>query len=111
MRIPPFVLPVLLAALLAACAASAQDPAPAIGSVQLIIKFREPAQVDPARLVDTLSRDAGVPVVYVRPMSGGAHVFAAKGSIEPDRLGEILKRLSARTDVEYAVENRRKRHQ
>ena len=81
-------------------------------AVQLIIKFRDSGN-GPFRddLVQELSRDAGAALIYVRPMSGGAHVFRLQKSSDADRLQEVIRRLGKRADVEYVEEDRIMRHQ
>jgi len=111
LRVLRFVLSALSAAFLAACVASAQAPDSAARPAQLIVKFRAPVEPEHPAFIDDLSRDAGAPLQYVRPMSGGAHVFTLKEPVRPEALAEILERLAGRQDVEYAVENRMMRHQ
>ena len=74
---------------------------------QLIIKFRDPA-LDPSRqaYLQELARDTGVVLVYVRPMSGGAHILRVEGVVEANRLQSIVKRLAERAEVEYAEPDR-----
>ena len=83
------------------------DPPP-----QLIIKFMD-AVADPSRpeFVKTLSQDAGVGLVYLRPVSGGAHVFRVESGAPPPVLAEAIKRLAARRDIVYVEPDRLLRHQ
>lgn len=69
---------------------------------QLIIKFRQP-DLDPSReeVLTSLSRDAGVRLLYVRPMSGGAHVLRLEQPMDQKGVEAIIDRLSRRLDVEY----------
>ncbi len=85
---------------------------PRLGAAQLIIKFSS-AVTDPsqAEFVDTLSKDIGVSLAYLRPMSGGAHVFIVKGAPDSRQLQDISRRLSKRSDVIYAEPDRIMRHQ
>jgi hypothetical protein len=78
----------------------------------VIVKFRD-ATIDPMRadFVEHLSHDAGVPLVYLRPISGGAHVFGVEGVSDPGQLAEVMRRLAERGDVAYVEENRPWRHQ
>jgi hypothetical protein len=70
--------------------------------VQLIIQFRH-HDFDPSNpvFVEKLSRDAQAILEYLRPMSGGAHVFRIKTISDPKQLDAIIKRLSARPDILY----------
>jgi hypothetical protein len=81
-------------------------------AVQLIIKFRDHG-AGPLRddLVQELSRDAGAVLIYVRPMSGGAHVLRLQRSSDASQLSEVIRRLGKRADVEYVEEDRIMHHQ
>ena len=95
-------------------APSSADSAQSSGSArtkptsQLIIKLRDPA-LDPARetYLKELARDTGVVLVYVRPMSGGAHVLRVEGPVDAETLRRIVRRLAERAEVEYAEPDRR----
>lgn len=80
--------------------------------MQLIVKFRQP-DLDPSReeLLASLSREAGVKLSYVRPMSGRAHVLRLETAVDPKVLEAIAARLSQRPDVEYAEPDYLLRHQ
>ncbi len=86
--------------------------ADAASRAQLIVKFR-PAVAEPSAeaFVGTLSEDVGVKLVYVRPMGGGAHVFAIQGQLAKEQLDAVIGRLQGRPDVVYAEEDRILRHQ
>ncbi|HVO67201.1 MAG TPA: hypothetical protein VMT12_12010 [Syntrophales bacterium] len=75
-------------------------------SAQLIIKFRDHT-LDPSRndFVQGLSRDAKATLVYVRPMSGGAHVFRVENISDAAQIAEVIKRLSGRQDVLYVEQD------
>ena len=98
-------------AALSGCAASS-NPAGEIAptSEGIIIKFA-PAVTDPSApiFVNQLARDAGVALVYVRPMSGGAHVFELQNIRSPAMLDDAIKRLSKNAEIIY-VEPDRKMH-
>ena len=81
------------------------------GTGQIIIKFRD-AGVDPSgpHFLSELSRDAGATLVYVRPMSGGAHVLRQGNPSDGAELDRIIERLGKRRDVEYVEPDRRMRH-
>lgn len=84
----------------------------AASRAQLIVKFR-PAVAEPSAeaFVQTLSEDVGVKLVYVRPMSGDAHVFAIQGQMAREQLDAVIGRLQERPDVVYAEEDRILRHE
>ena len=85
---------------------------PAGPQTRIIIKFREStANVTQAGFMATLSRDAGVPLEYLRPMSGGAHVLRASRPLRADEIADAIKRLSSRPDVVYVEPDRMMRHQ
>jgi len=81
-------------------------------TAQLIIKFRnndfDPSQAD---FVNDLSRTANAALVYVRPMSGGAHVFRVENISNTAQLTEVIQRLSTRPDVLYAEQDAIMQHQ
>jgi hypothetical protein len=81
-------------------------------TAQLIIKFRnndfDPSQAD---FVNDLSRTANAALVYVRPMSGGAHVFRVENISNTAQLTEVIQRLSTRPDVLYAEQDSIMQHQ
>jgi hypothetical protein len=101
------------AARVEAPAASAPAPATQTRGGQLIIKFRTSSNVNPAQadVLAGLSHDAGANLVYVRPMSGDAHVLRIEGLADPRDLGRAIERLSKRADVEYVEEDVRMYHQ
>jgi hypothetical protein len=73
---------------------------PLLMTSQLIIKFRDPG-LDPSRsdFVQELSRTAHAALVYVRPMSGGAHVFRVENISNTTLSSEVIQRLSKRPDI------------
>jgi hypothetical protein len=93
-------------------AVRAEAPATPVRSAQLIIKFRNP-EVNVARepFLADLARDAGARLVYVRPMSGDAHVLRVEGVTSPQELARVIERLSKRADVAYVEEDARMYHQ
>lgn len=70
---------------------------------QVIVKFKDPA-VNPAKhgYLEELSREIGATLVYVRPMSGRAHVLRIESSGNTESLHRVVEGLSKRSDVEYA---------
>ncbi len=82
-----------------------KDNSPAtVGTARIIIKFTEETP-DPSGsdFIKKLSKDLGVSLHYLRPMlSGGAHVFIVEGLSDSNRLVDVIKHLSERSDVVYA---------
>ena len=78
---------------------------------QVIVKFRDPA-LDPTRqgFLRTLVKDTGVKLVYVRPMSGGAHVLRIEGAVDLAQYQHIVNELATRSDIEYAEPDRLLQH-
>ncbi len=75
-----------------------------VGTARIIVKFTE-ATSDPSGsdFIKKLSKDLKVSLHYLRPMlSGGAHVFIVEGLSDSNRLVDVIKRLSERSDVIYA---------
>ena len=103
---------VVASLLIVGCGAGSQAPVWAQPPAQLIITFTE-AVADPARpdFVEQLSHDAGVRLMYRRPMSGGAHVFRVEGSLTPAELAEVMRRVASRRDVVHVEPDRLLRHQ
>lgn len=79
---------------------------------QLIIKFRK-ADFDPSRIayVQELSRDAQTQIIYLRPMSGGAHVFRVMDISDNAQLTMVIRRLSKRPEILYVEQDRIMQHQ
>lgn len=102
----------LVSSLIVACGLSPLATATGQYTAQLIIKFSEPT-IDPTRadFVEHLSKDAGVPLVYLRPISGGAHLFRIERLADKDQLAAVMKRLTKRTDILYVEPDRVLRHQ
>ena len=117
---PLMLVPMLLTMMvLPACAqltaqggaeATAQQPSTG-PAPQIIIKFRD-SRTDPSQssLLDEIGRDSGARLVYVRPMSGGAHVLRTGSTVDGAELDRIIERLSKRQDVEYVEPDRPMRH-
>ncbi len=111
----------LLSAGLPGCARSENPPpdqaatAGGLHTGRIIIRFRDP-QPDLTRemLLHSLSQDAGLFLVYIRPMSGGAHVLQARDRsdrpVSPEALTAAVRRLAVRPDVEYVELDQRMRH-
>jgi hypothetical protein len=78
---------------------------------QVIIKFRDPV-LDPSRqdYLRELAHDTGVKLVYVRAMSGGAHVLRVEGAVDAEQFQRVVNGLAARPEVEYAEPDRLLHH-
>ena len=83
-------------------------PAPSKLWTQVIVKFSDPA-LDPTRpeYLKDLARNTGAVLVYIRPMSGGAHVLQVEGVVDAGHFQRIVDELSKRPGVEYAEADRR----
>jgi hypothetical protein len=83
----------------------------AMQMTQVIIKFRDP-KLNPAEpgYLNELSRDVGVALVFVRPMSGGAYVLRVEGKVDNEQFQQVVHALAKRSDVEYAEPDRRVHH-
>ncbi len=75
---------------------------------QIIIKYKasadltgERAPSHPVRLKE-LSTAAGIPLEYLREMSGGAHVLRLPNRLPESEVRRITEQLMALSDVEYA---------
>ena len=75
-------------------------------TARVIIKFRVPADASRPEFIKQLATSAGIELAYVRPLSGGAHLYSMKGARNPGELARAIERLSKRPDVEYAEPDR-----
>jgi hypothetical protein len=75
---------------------------------QIIVKYKSSANLASAAAagdsahMQRLSDAAGVPLLYLRSMSGEAHVLRLPQRMEISRVLEICARIAAMSDVEYA---------
>jgi predicted glycosyltransferase len=78
---------------------------------QLIIKFRK-ADFDPSQndFVQKLSDKAQTPIIYLRPMSGGAHVFRVMNIADDTQLKTIIQKLSKMPEILYVEQDRIMQH-
>lgn len=83
------------------------SPATMAEGPRLIVKLKDPA-ADPSQagLLSALSQAAGVELVYVRAMSGGAHVLQVRDAMGAATGQSLLRRLAAHEGVEYAEADR-----
>ena len=72
----------------------------------IIIKFNNNT-IDPLRpgFLESLSRDAGATISYLRPMSGNAHVFSIDVIATGSSINTIIRKLSGRADVSYVEQD------
>ena len=105
------VLAALCIGLCAGCAAT-QASAPAVkatpaAEARIIVKFSPHVRAPSSfAFVETLSRDVSATLTYVRPLSGGAHVFSFNSQGDGTRLEAVLAALRKRPDVIYAEPDR-----
>ena len=106
-----------IVAILIACAPSPSHTPPKPSPVanqdtiaQIIIKFKlsfsTGAQPLSAQQMARLSQVAGVPLSYVRPMSGDAHIIATAQPIPLPQAEALSAQLQAQSFVEYAEPDR-----
>lgn len=81
-------------------------------ATQIILKFRDP-KFDPhaGDYLSKLSTQIGVNIIYVRPMSGDAHVLRIEAAANTDVLRRAMSDLAARPEIEWAEQDRILRHQ
>ena len=87
---------------------------PAFQTAQIIIKFKESADTSipgKASFVDDLAHSSGVPLSYVRPMSGRMHLYRIASTVSLSQAEEAVSRLNRRNDVDYAEIDAIVRHQ
>ncbi|MCA2002324.1 MAG: S8 family peptidase, partial [Chloroflexi bacterium] len=91
----------------------AQEASGGIPTDRIIIKYKEgtSAQAEPSAsaLMSSLSAAAGVPLEYVRPMSGDAHVLKLSERLPESQVEAISASLMTLSGVEYAEPDRIKR--
>ncbi len=73
---------------------------------QIIVRLKQGADGKPLpfsdALLQSLASTAGMPLLYVRPMSGDAHVLKPATPVSPQTLVAITKQLSQHPSVQYA---------
>jgi hypothetical protein len=89
-----------------------QPQATKLKMAQLIIKFRK-ADFDPSQgdYLQKLSLKIKTTLVYVRPMSAGAHVFRVVDISDNAQLTTVIQHLSARPEILYVEQDRIMQHQ
>lgn len=102
----PFLAFTLVLAGIAGCVCA--EPKTHGDAAQIIVKFKD-ANTEPASasLLKSLGQTTKLKVRHVRPMSGGAQIYVLSGSGDEAQLTQVIKRISARPDVEYAELDRK----
>lgn len=97
---------------LAGCTPASSSAAADGYTARIIVKFSD-MSANPAdrNFVENLSHDVGVSLGYLRPMSGGAHVFEVYNLRDAAELQEVLRRLAKRPGVAYSEEDGLRRKQ
>ena len=115
MRHIPLQIALLLATPLAVYACGIQQkPVPeASRTLRIMIVPAPQGVLDPASTAGLahLSRAAGVPLVYLRPLSGGGHLLATETPVSASASAGILQRLADDPAVARVEEDRRMTHQ
>jgi len=81
-------------------------------ATQIILKFKDPV-FDPSvgNYLRMLSNQTGANIIYVRPMSGDAHVLRIEGAGNGGGLRRVMDGISTRPEVEWVEQDRIMRHQ
>lgn len=69
----------------------------AVDYVQILVQFQGVADPSDPRFLANLSREVGISLAYIRPMSGGIHVLRA--GVPSGAVTEALLRLRARPEI------------
>ena len=71
-------------------------------SAQIIIKFKDNVlHPSSGEFVQEMSKTVKVNLSYLRPMSGGAHVYRVDDNVNAAEISDLIERLSKRPDVLY----------
>lgn len=83
------------------------DAGSASGVTAVIVKFKDP-NFDPTRkgYLSDLGRSVGERISYIRPMSGGIHLFRIHSTLKGTNLREVSNKLVKRTEIDYAEPDR-----
>lgn len=115
MKLPRLLLGLFLVVSLAASACGIQGrPGAEEPRVLRIILVPAPQSgLDPASEsgLARLSQAAGMPLVYLRAMTGGAHLLATAEGVSSSAAGEMLRRLAADPAIAQIEEDQRVTHQ
>lgn len=89
------------------CVPTTQSSADEGYTARIIVKFSDRIE-NPAdnRYVQELSREVGVTLTYLQPMSGAAHVFEVRNVQDAAELDDVLRQLAAQPDVVYTEQDR-----
>lgn len=107
----------LLLPVLAGCMASERPPVVSgaevvrLSSLQVMIKYRDGRDEQAARAdLARLNGIAGLPLDYVRPMSGQAHVMRFPGGASARQIEQAMERLRADPALQYIEADRKVTH-
>jgi hypothetical protein len=103
MKITNWYFSLLLAAHLLNAFAATATPNTACHGQQIIIHFAPNVDVAPPTFNASLSRDAGIPINYMRPLFGDYYLYCAELEGQATFLNDVLERLRGRPDI-HAVE-------
>lgn len=106
-----------LATPLAACCLAppqnmAEVKASGQSSARIMVQFADAnVEVERPAFAAQLADDSKVTVRYLRPMSGGAHVYLIDGIRDDAHLNAIIQSINRRSDVVYAEIDRKMKAQ
>ncbi len=79
---------------------------PGRGTERIIVAFTESVvHPDEPGFIDDLSDYVGVPLSYLRTLSGGAHIMGINRPLNDAQLKRVIRQLSRREDVVYVKED------
>lgn len=115
MRHVPLQIALLLVTPLAvyACGVQQKPAVEAHRTLRIMIVPAPQGVADPASTAGLaqLSRAAGVPLVYLRPLGGGGHLLATETAVSESAREAILRRLADDPALARVEEDRRMTHQ
>lgn len=94
--------------ILVGCVSGPADAQPGAG--QLMIKFSDGIDPQAPGYLTSLSAQTGHTLIYVRPLSGGAHVLRVEQPLSEGQWQALLQKLTRQPDVVYAERDRTVRH-
>ncbi len=78
---------------------------------RVIVQFQPGMDPTDAQFLGLLSEGLGASLIYLRPLSGGAHLLQVRGHADAARFLELVAHLNRRPEVVYAETDARMRHQ
>jgi len=83
----------------------------AVAARHIILRFKDRrAEAEARASLDALGAAVGEPLIYVRPLSGGAHLISPASTLPDGAFRLLLQRLAAHETLEYSVPERRITH-